>query len=224
MTRTIIDVPLTWFGIEAMDDWHLDIRSKGGASGVTGTGQIIYGALPRYLVNISLPDMIEERLRAWRVVTAKMQGRLNVWRVRMNDMFEPAENNGATLFSDGATFSDGSSFSALTTAPILANAAAGATQINVDGSYFSNTIDGGQFISISDWPYQVIAADGVDASMLITLGRPLQRALTTADEINLNPTALVVFETDMEGRLGRSAPAFGKASASLIEWVGSDRP
>ena len=230
MAKSIIELPLEYFGIVS-SDLHLDVRGKSGKEGVSGNSQVIYGSLPRFVGTVSTRVMDKNQSRAWRAIVAQVRGRTNVFRVRLNDPLRPtvaqigaaATPTSGVTHSDDTTFSDGVGYSQSITAPIQSTAAAGATTVTIDGGYVGDALLGGEKVSINDWVHQITKISGTGTSTVLTIEPPLREQAVAGDDVNFNPVGLFVLESDMSGQLGLGLPYFGTSQLQLVEWVSSER-
>lgn len=229
MNRKIIELDTAYFWATSFD-WQIDWRGTAGQSGVTGSGQVVFGNQPRWIGRPDFATFRRDKIRSWRGVIAQARGRYNAFRVHMRDPLRPTwAEMGATYkgepipHSDGSLFSDGTCYAQGVTAPILAGAAAGATSIQINGAYLGDFISAGHIFSINDWPYQATGIEGQGENAVLYFETPLRRAVSADDEINLNATCLAVLEGDLEGA-SRVQPAdIASTKLSLIEWVGPGR-
>lgn len=229
MNRKIIELNTSYFWATSFD-WQIDWRGMAGQSGVTGAGQVVFGNQPRWVARLDFATFRRDKIRSWRGVIAQARGRYNVFRVKMNDPLRPTWSElgsdyagGPIPFSDGSTFSDGSGYAQGVTAPILANASAGATSIQINADYLGNFISSGHIFSINDWPYQATGIEGQGENAVLHFETPLRRAVTTEDEINLDATCLAALEGDLEGASRVEPSDRASTKLSLIEWIGPNR-
>lgn len=230
MDRNIIDLPCIFGPI--VSDWVLNARGKSGGEGVTGTGQVVYGNQPRWEAALKLSGFTKERVLAWRAIRARMRGRVNVLRVCLCDLYRPTwgaiglpagdidllRGNGIP-HDDDAYFSDDMGYEM---EPVLLTAgtlAAGAETMAFASSAITAALQSGNWFSYDDWPYQVTGVDAGDDETTFTFEPPLRRAIPAGSEITLRPTALMVFETDLEGRMPLNLGKRGEADINLVEWV-----
>lgn len=230
MDRSIIELPLDYFGLVA-SDLHLDLRGKSGQEGVTGNTQVIYGDQPRFVGTLATVTFDKTKSRAWRAVIGQGRGRINVFRIRLNDPLKPTVSQiGADALpadgvthSDDATFSDGTGYSQSISAPIQTTAAAGGASVTIDGAYVGNALAGGEIVSINDWVHEVVQISGTGASTVLSLEPPLRQQVVAGDEVNFNPVGLFVLDTDVAGKLDLGLPHFGSAQLNIVEWVSQER-
>ena len=83
----------------------------------------------------------------------------------------------------------------------------------------NDLLEPGHWFSISDWLYRVTGMSGSGAATVITFEPPLRRAVTTANEIALDASVIMAFETDAEGRSQLEAGRRGTATLNLVEWT-----
>lgn len=231
MERTIIEFDAAFFWMTAFE-WQIDVRGKAGSQGITGTGQVVYGAQPRWVAPLDFDTFDRSRILPWRSILAQVRGRVHALRVHVQDPLRPSfrdigystqdaqlVNQGLVPFDDDELFDDGTGFTQEVATTVTATAAVGATSLTFDIDALGDTFDGGHMFSINDWLYQAVSVeDGT-----VTFEPPLRRAVIAGDEINLNPTALMVLEGDLEGASRITPNNIASPSLKLVEWVGPDR-
>lgn len=229
MERTVIDLPCSFTPL--VSDWIINVRGKSAGDGVTGTGQVAYGAQPRWEAQLNIAGFRRDQVLAWRAIRAKMRGRLNVLRVCVCDMHRASwAELGLTYYRDGiphddeTLHEDDAGYAQDPVIVVVDAVEAGAEEITVDASSVNNALQPGQWFSIDDWPYQVTGMWEADDDLTtFSFEPPLRRAVPANSEITLRATALMVFVEDLEGRMPLDLGKRGTATLNLIEWTGSAR-
>lgn len=228
MQRTIIDLPEGLCPL--VSDWVFNVRGQSAGDGVDGSGQVRYGQQGRWEATMTLPGRRSERVRALNAFRARMRGRVNVARVRIGDAFGPTFadmdiNRGA--FDRGVPgILSGKPFGTGTVAddfePTIAATAAypaGAETIAINTSSIHDALKEGHYLSHNDWPVIIVKVEGSGAATVLTIEPPLRRPIPNGATIKLRATALMAFETDLEGRLALQMGKRGEAVFNLVEWV-----
>lgn len=229
MDRTIIDLPCDLFA-PVMRDWHLDARGRSAGDGVTGDGQVVYSSRAKWVARLDVMLTRRDRILAWGAIMARMRGRVNLLRICLcapyrplpRDILSPSDLalvEAGLPHSDDSFFSDDTGYSYSPTVSILAAAPAGSTSLSIDGDEINDLLEPGHWFSISDWLYRVTGMSGSGAATVITFEPPLRRAVTTANEIALDASVIMAFETDAEGRSQLDAGRRGTATLNLVEWT-----
>jgi hypothetical protein len=221
--RTIIDMPRAI--AQTVNDWVINPRGRSAGDGVSGSGQVVYGAEPRWEAVIDFHAHPDFGLRVWRAIQAKLRGRVNVLRVPVLDAFHAESTNIEALvtenisFSDGALFSDGSGFEQWPVMTALASLQAGASRIFLDAATVGNVLQAGMYFSVDDWLYVVTEVAVVGSLTRYTFEPPLRRDINTGDVINLRPAVLMAFVSDIEGRVTVRPNTLLTSSIALVEWT-----
>lgn len=229
MDRTIIDLPCGLFA-PITRDWHLDARGRSAGDGVTGDGQVVYASRAKWVAKLDINLMRRDRVLVWGATMAKMRGRVNLLRLCLCAPYRPSAADilsaeDLALLEDGIPhsddtyFDDDTGYDYVPTAAILGAAAAGVTTLLINGTAINNTLEPGHWFSISDWLYRVVGISGTGLTTAITFEPPLREPVTTSDEIVLDATAIMAFESDAEGRSSLYAGRHGTATLSLVEWT-----
>ena len=226
MQRKIINLPCCLFA-PLSDDWIINVRGRAGNDGVTGTGQVVYGSEPRWETKLDLSGFGSDRVLTWRAISSQMRGRVNVLRVCVCDRHRttwkklglPDPNKDGIPHSDGAGFSDGSTYRQDLTFVAPQTWTAGLSEIEFDPAQIANALQPGQYFSHNDWLYRVTGIFDDGAVTRYTFEPPLRRSIPAGDEVSLKATSLMVFETDLEGRMPLSMGKHGDTSISLLEWT-----
>jgi hypothetical protein len=181
---------------------------------------------------LKLSGFTKDRVLAWRAIRASMRGRVNVLRVCLCDLYRPGwgtiglpaadiellRGNGIP-YSDNAYFSDDMGYDMEPVLIAESELAAGSETMTFANSSITAALQAGNWFSYEDWPYQVTGVDAGEDITTFTFEPPLRRAIPADAEITLRPTALMVFESDLEGRMPLNLGRRGEADINLIEWV-----
>lgn len=232
MKRRIIDLP-SGLGPLA-SDWFINVRGQSAGDGITGNGQVVYGLQPRWEANIALAGVERRQVLIWRSILAAMRGRLNVLRVRVCDAYRPTwkelgwtqqmideiRRGRGVPHSDTAYFNDSTGYDHEPTVLAGYKMTRGSTHIDIWPGRINNALQPGHYFSHNDWLYMVTHKEiRPNGSYRLQIEPPLRRDIPQGTEIHLEAKALMVFETDLEGRLNLDLGRFGAANLRLIEWV-----
>lgn len=236
MDRTIIDLPCGMFG-PIVSDWILNVRGRAANDGVTGAGQVIYGNQPRWEATLDLSGFGRDRVLVWRSIRARMRGRVNVLRVCICDRWKPKyselglSNYDISLLQNGiphtvpgkgdVLFSSGVGYDYVPTYTMPIAVAAGSDHFHYNATSTNNALKPGQFFSVNDWPYQVVAPiSGPAADRVIFFEPPLRRAIAIGDKMIIGEaTGLFAFQDDMQGRMPLQLGKHGDTQIQLVEWI-----
>lgn len=97
MERTIVDMPYDIVR-DLTFNWDIDWRGQSSSDTTAGTTQVVYNQFPRWVGTPSYFIKPEE-IGRWRALRAKVQGRRNVWRVKLGDPAVFSEGNLNTALS-----------------------------------------------------------------------------------------------------------------------------
>lgn len=229
MQRKIIDLPCSFGPLVA--DWVLNIRGRSAGEGITGVGQVAYGLKPRWEAALRLSGARRDQVMIWRAIRASMRGRINVLRVCLCDMYRPTLlkmgmsqsewdvlNEVGTPHSDETLFSDDTGYDIDPVVSALTDLPAGTEFIAVDNNAITQAVEPGNFFSVNDYVYQ-ITQKYVGAQIRFYFEPPLREAMLEGQDFNFRPHALMVFESDLEGRMPLQFGRFGETDINLLEWV-----
>lgn len=203
-------------------------NTRSGGPGLSGDEQILSPLSARWEWRATVIVRNTVDARSLRVVKSTLQGRYGYLRVKLCDRSRITRRDigavdpaAGVTYSDGTLFSDGTGFSlAEPSAPIMAAAAAGASQITVLASAFAGAITAGVFFSINDWLHQVEAWEEDGSNYVLTIAPALREAVTTSDEADFSGRSIWQVMADDVGdialRLGRT----GAVELQLVEPVG----
>lgn len=227
MDRKIVDLPCM-FG-PLVSDWHINPLGRSAGDGVTGAGQVLYGAQPRWEATLNLAGFRRDQVLTWRAIKAQMRGRVNILRVCICDMYrtswrsiglhDPNEGDGIP-HDDDTLHDDDTGYEQELTLVAPVTFEAGAEEIIVDAAPILDALQPGQWFSHDDWPYQVTGVFQEDGGLTrYTFEPPLRRDIPEGEEITTKATALMAFVGDMEGRLSLDMGKRGTTTINLVEWT-----
>ncbi|MFC3209196.1 hypothetical protein [Aquamicrobium soli] len=226
MQRAVIDLPCN-LGPK-VSDWAINVLGRSAGDGVTGSGQVVYGAQPRWEATLTLSGFGRDRVLAWEAVRAKLKGRVNVLRVTICDPYRatmaeigvPPGDAGETPHEDETLFDDGTGYDYEPTFRATETYERGAEELVFDPTSIGNALQPGQWFSHDDWPYKVTGIWQEDGGLArIAFEPPLRREIPEGADITLRATGLFAFESDLEGRLPRQLGKSGDATVNLVEWI-----
>lgn len=229
MDRNIIDFPSANFG-PVLSDWHINVRGRSTDDSVDGSSQVIYGVTPRWEVKLDYTIAKRTNAMLWSSVMARMRGRTNIMRIRLCDRNRPTSKSigvpGAGQYSrtgiphdDDTFFDDGVGYENTLQALVTEEVAAGSTRIPVNATMINDSLLPGNFISYDDWLYMIVGVEGSGEDTVYEIEMPLRTALAVNDPIDADASSLMVFVTDMEGRLVKTPNNRGQPSLQLVEWT-----
>lgn len=231
MDRQIIDLPPSKFGV-VTSDWYIDTRGRSAGESLSGNGQVVYSGLARWTAKLAFGTLTNGQVLAWRAAMGKLRGRVNVLRVdvcdglgpSLDELGLPAETQALARdrgipFNGGAYFAEGVGFAYQPTAGLSAAAPAGSQSIQVIDDASGRSIIGGRYLSIDDWLYLCTEAYSSSGARTVVIEPPLRRTITTEDRVQLRARALMVFQSDVDGRLPLDMGRWGAPSLDLVEWI-----
>lgn len=235
MQRRIVDLPCKFGPI--LSDWIINVRGRSAGDGVTGQGQVVMGVEPRWEARLDFAAFDREMVLMWRTFVDRMRGRVNVARLCVCDMYRPlwkhilTPEQLAQLGGNGLPHSDESYHNDDTgyqqTLGLISNGAIqrGATSFITTTNAISAALRNGHFFSHNDWLYRVTGTiiNG-DGTTTFEFEPPMRRPVEAGSTLLLEAKVLVVFETDLEGRLPLDLGRFGNSSIRVQEWISRDRP
>jgi hypothetical protein len=176
-------------------DWDIDWRNQAQGDFNDGLGRTQFAGFPRW-VGTPRVRLGRAALGEWRATRASAQGRVGLYRIRMQDLgvFNPADAGAtgteATLgktTAAGNYFSNGFGWEWSPFALAVADYAAGAEVIRVDTTSCNGLAPVvGQIMSHDDWPFAVtyVRDRGSDIYEL-GIQMPLRAAITSGDQVLL---------------------------------------
>lgn len=214
-------------------DPQLSFNTRSPGMAIDGSEQIISPLSERWTFSAVFPILDATAARTIRIVKSRLKGRFNYLLLRICDQyritrkdvgFSVGDDGPGTPHSDGAYFSDGTGYqtSPQPSAPIMAVAAANATQVIVSAAPFNGKMSAGVFFDINYYLYQIdgweLSSDGL--TYTLDISPPLRAAVSTADMANFDAKCLWRLETDSEGRLDLQIGKFGFVTLNLVEPIG----
>lgn len=202
-------------------------NTRSGGMGIDGTEQVLSPLSGRWEWRVAIPIRTEDQARQLRVLKSRAMGRYNYVRVALCDQYritlkdvggtypEPGiPHDDDTLFSDDTGYQNG------VTSPIMADAAAGSTEIEIRASDLNGQMAEGVYFSINEWLYLVESFEVDGSNYVLTFQPPLRQAVTTSDEANFSAIALWSFVSDVTGDIDLQIGRFGTAALNFVEPVG----
>lgn len=231
MQRIIIDLP-DIFG-PLLSDPVINVRGRSAGDAVQGSGQVVYGAQPRWEMTLQLWGGRRNQVMTWDAIRAKLRGRINVLRVPMRNAYRPTLRDlglpdadalelscgPGGAHDDGTLFDDCTGYDIDPVLPVAAEIVAGAETMTLDAAPVGDALQPGHWFSHDDWPYKVTGIWEEDGLTTYAFEPPLRRAIPAGAEILLNATALMALEGDLDGRMPLQLGKRGEATINLVEWT-----
>lgn len=224
----IIDLTLP---ISGRSDPYLLQNTRSGGMSISGIEQVVSPLTSIFKWSLTLPLNTVGRVRSFRAIMARLEGRGNYLRTRICDRSRIGRRDvGATYdgtevpHSDDTFFSDDTGYGlAQPSSPVQVAAARGATSVRVLASDFAGAMSAGLFASIND--YLLVITDwalaGDDDEYLdVTFKPPLRAAVDEGDLLDLDARAVWVLDSDAGGQVDLRLGRFGDAQLSLTEAIG----
>lgn len=176
---------------------HIDIlpprATQGLSTSLTQFTQAQPGIRPPFRVSMEFDPLFGDDVLAWRAIMALLEGRANLCRLPLFDLWYRAKDSaigaGSTGFSDEALFSDGAGFAAPDLGGVTVNGVQGQRMITADFGTYGAVLKAGHYFGIGEHPY---IASGVwwEGSVATIRCSPTLREDCTAAPLRLKPVMI----------------------------------
>ncbi len=202
-------------------------NTRSGGMGIDGTEQVLSPLSGRWEWRVAIPIRNEDQARQLRVLKSRMKGRYNYVRMALCDQYRiTLKDVGGTYpepgipHSDDTLFDDDVGYQNGVTSPIMVDAAAGSTSIEIRASDLNGQMAEGVYFSISEWLYLVESFEVDGSNYVVTFQPPLRVAASEGDVANFAAIALWAFVSDATGDIDMQIGRFGTAALNFVEPVG----
>lgn len=206
-------------------------NTRSGGVSLNGMEQVISPLTAIWKWRVVLPINTARRARAWRTVSAQLDGRFNYLRARVCDQYRIGRSDvGASYVGtqvphdDDTLFSDDTGYGLVQPSSLAqAPASRGATNVRVLASDFAGGMTAGVFFSINDYLYVVTdwaSPDDDDTVIDITFKPGLRSAIDEGDTVDFDAKSLWVLDADDVGKMPLRLGRFGEVELSLTEALG----
>lgn len=188
---------------------------------VTEFTQAIPSIRPPFGLTLEFDSLFGPDVLAYRALLASLEGRANLVRVPLFDMWFAAQaaqlGTGATPHSDDSPFSDGAFYlSGADLEGVLVSADMGARTITADFGDFGELIEAGLYFGLGDQPY--IATQVSWAGSVATIRTsPTMRQDYVDQELRLKPVMICRLTEDDGGQLTLTNMRFGAPTIEFTE-------
>ncbi len=168
-------------------------RTQSMTTSLTDYAQVMPAIRPPFTLTMEFDAIEGEDVLAWRAMEALLEGRANVARLPLFDLWyrasEAAIAAGVVPHSDGTFFSDGAGYSTADLDGVLVSGVQGQRHITVDFGSYGQLLQGGLYFGLGEHPYM---ASGVswDGSVATIRCSPTLRKDCEAVPLKLKPTML----------------------------------
>lgn len=166
---------------------------------LTSFVQVVPAIRPPFTVTMEFDAIEGDDVLAWRAMEALLEGRANVARLPLFDLWYRATDAeigaGVVPHSDGSYFSDGAGYLTSDIDGVLVSGVQGQRTITADFGAFGQLLQAGLYFGLGEHPY---VASGVTWAGSVSTIRcsPTLRADCTAVPLRLKPTMLGRLTTD----------------------------
>jgi len=211
----IVDVPLLFMRMTTVP-WRIDWRGQGELSGLDGSAQFIYNAMPRFVGSVT-PVLPPKMVLAWRAIIARGQGRANAYRVRMLDPLA-GQSRAASWSMDWRAYHAGIYVEPRPQAICIGGASAGATEITIDETTLRMPVRVGSYLSYGDWPMVVTGRSGAGAAVVLTVDL-LRTDIPDGAAIDCIARGLFRASDDASGWPVYGVDRVATPTLDLVEWI-----
>ncbi|MFZ5747905.1 MAG: hypothetical protein ACOY45_09655 [Pseudomonadota bacterium] len=187
---------------------------------LSGFGQAVPVIRPPFGLKLVFGEIWGSEVLAWRAMEALFEGRANVVRVPLFDLWlragDAAIGAGAVTHSDGTSFSDGALYVTDDLVGVTVSGVQGQRRITVDFGTYGKVLQAGLFFGIGEHPYLARRVWWEGSVATIDCQPTLRRAVTDA-AIKLRPTMLAGLTSDDGAELALTRARFGTPTIELEE-------
>lgn len=175
---------------------------------------------PPFGLLLTFGQLFDDEVLAWRAMAASLEGRANMLRVPLFDLWFRASDAqiaaGLVSHSDGTSFSDGSLYLTNDLSGVTVTGVQGQRTITVDFGDYGQLLQGGLYFGIDDHPYiaQAVFWTGNVATIRCS---PTLRTDYTASPLKLKPTMIGRLTSDDGAELELIRARYGAPTIELEE-------
>lgn len=195
-------------------------KTLGVTSSETGFTQVQPFIRPPFGLTFEYDQLFGDDVLAWRALIASLEGRANVVRISLFDVWFRATDAqigaGRVTHSDGTAFSDGALYLTDDLAGVTVTGVQGQRNITVDFGSYGQLLQGGLYFGIGEHPYiaQRVAWSGNVATIRCS---PTLRLNYIDAPLKLKPTMIGRQLSDDGGLLKLNRGRYGAATLELEE-------
>lgn len=219
----ILEFP-TWLLVPNAEEWQIDYRTKSGGMTLNGREQISGSPTFRWKAKLNFEFNDDLRIRTWKAIIAKAQGRLAAIQTRPLDIVDPKKyisSNAQILYQNASggfvPHSNGVGFAAANPTISVGVYPKNTNSITLNLSVYNNALQVANFFGIDGKMYIVTSIYYVGSVATMEFEPPLQSATTASSKFTLKPTVHMRLNDDASGShsimLGKSMTA----SLDLVE-------
>lgn len=175
---------------------------------------------PPFGLTFKFDTIFGEQVLAWRAAEAMFEGRANICRVPLFDLWfratDAAIGAGRVTHSDGTSFSDGALYYTAGLGGVTVTGVQGQRNITVDFGQFGQVLQAGMYFGIGEHPY---IAQGVwwEGGVATIRCSPTLRTAYAAVPLTLRPTMLAGLKDDDGASLELTRARYGQPTLDLVE-------
>lgn len=203
---------------------HIDIRPPRKTAGLTTSltefSQAVPVIRPPFAITMEFDTLTGGEILAWRAIMALVEGRANLLRVPLFDMWFGATNAqigaGVVPHSDGSYFSDGAGYLTDDLVGVVVSGVQGQRHITADFGAYGQLLEGGLYFGLGDQPY---IAGGVEWNGSVATIRcsPTLRHTYVDQPLRLRPSMIARLKDDDAGELRLQNMRHGTPTLELVE-------
>lgn len=175
---------------------------------------------PPFGLVLEFGNLFGAEVLAWRALLASLEGRANMVRVPLFDLWLRATDAqigaGAVTHSDGTSFSDGALYVTDDLAGVTVTGVQGQRTIMVDFGDYGQVLQGGLYFGIGEHPY-IAQAVWWEGSVATIRCSPTLRTAYDAVPLKLRPTMIAGQPSDDGGDLKLMRARYGAPVLELLE-------
>lgn len=202
-------------------------KTIGGGASLGEIEQVVPSVRPPFGLTLQFDHLIEDEVLAWRALIGSLEGRANVVRVPLFDLWLSASRAalgyGLIGHSDGTGFSDGAMYLTSDLSGVLVTGVQGQRTITVDFGSYGQIIQPGQFFGLGERPYLATGISWAGAVATIRCN-PSLRQNYTAQPLRLKPSMLARLVDDDGGLAMLDAMRSMKPTIEFREAFGGTLP
>ena len=188
-------------------------KTSGQSTSLSGFTQSVPAIRPPFRMKMEFGNLFGDEVLAWRAVTGLFEGRTNIARIPLFDLWFRANDvtigAGAVTHSDGSAFSDGALYVVDDLSGVTVSAVQGQRNITADFGDYGQIFQAGLYLGLADHTY---LATGVwwEGSVATIRTTPTMHKTYSAQPLKLRPSMRVGLKDDNSGELSLRTGRYGE--------------
>lgn len=195
-------------------------KTVGSTTSITEVAQVVPAIRPPFGLILEFDELTGDELLSWRAFLGALEGRTNVARIPLFDLWlaagDAALGTGLTGHSDGSSFSDGAYYLTSDLEGVLVTGVAGQRNITADFGAYGQLLQAGQYFGLGDRPYLATGVSWADNVATIRT-TPTLRQDYTAQALRLRPVMLGRLTSDDGGQTVLQSMRHARPQVEFVE-------